>query len=156
MRGFFMKKLLFVIASLFLHLDARPVRVTLYNKSNEALHACIGTKSSGCEKLLMNPRQNKLFVVPDITEMQPAYVTIENKNGYWPVVYELKLLEPAELVLKRDSLVVSRKILAPQRKVRAQNQVVQRASPAAAVKIAYYGKKGCGKHSIAGQEIGFM
>lgn len=150
-----MKKILFVITCIVLHLDARPLRVTLYNKSNEAVYLSVGTKSSGCEKLLMNPRQNKLFVVHDMSEMQPAYVTIENKNGYWPAVFELKLLEPAELVLKRDSLVVSRKVLSPQCKARTIQHVVKRATPRAAVKIAYYGKTGCGKHNIAGQEIGF-
>lgn len=151
-----MKKLLFVIASLFLHLDARPLRVSVFNKSNETIRVSFDTHSSRCEKMLLNPRQSKLLSAQDISEMQPAYVTIENKNDYWPAVYELKLLEPAELVLKRDSLIVSRKVLSPQRKVCTNQHIVKRASPTVSVKIAYYGKSGCGKQSIAGQEIGFM
>lgn len=151
-----MKKILFVIACIVLHLDARPLRVSMFNKSNETIRVSFDTHSSRCEKMLLNPRQSKLLSAQDISEMQPAYVTIENKNGYWPAVFELKLLEPAELVLKRDSLVVSRKVLSLQCKARTIQHVVKRATPRAAVKIAYYGKSGCGKHNIAGQEIGFM
>lgn len=150
-----MKQLLACCIFLASQLNARPVRVTLYNKSTEAIRVSFDAQSSPCEKISLKPRQSKLFPVQDITEMRSGFITIEHGSGYWPAVYELKLLEPAELVLKRDSLVVSRKVLSPHQR-RVQKHVAKLASPTIAIKMAYYGKNGCGKQSIAGQEIGFM
>lgn len=152
-----MKKVVLCFSVLACQVNARPLRVTLHNKSSEAIIVGLNANKSGCEKVLIKLRQSKLFPVQDITEMRPAILNIENGSGYWPQMYELKLLEPAELVLKRDSLVVSRKVLVPHQRVRrTHNQHAKRAAPAVTVKIAYYGKNGCGKNVIAGQEIGFL
>ena len=124
--------LLFCVSALSLH----ATNITIANKSSEpSIAALSGAQPS---KQLIKPHQSKKFVAP-LTELQPLSVRVESKMMYWPAVFELKLMAPGQLVIKRDSLVVSTKFSK------------KRALCASPLKIAYYGKPG-----LHGQEIGFI
>ena len=124
----------------------RSSSMTVYNKSHEQIAVSVGQTKSA-EKSLIKPRQSKKFMVPPLTQMQPYHIAIESGSLYWPSAFEVAMMAPNQIILRRDSLVLSRKTLGV--RTTAKKPCVVR--PASPIKIAYNGKS-----SITGQEIMFM
>ena len=97
----------FLLVSACAH--ARQVSVTLFNKSNEQIVASVQPCTAAANKQAIPSKQSKKFMIPSLTEHQSACVTLERSGAYWPHTYEIKVMAASQVVLKRDSLVVSTK-----------------------------------------------
>jgi hypothetical protein len=125
-----------MISLLALNISMQATTITIANKSSNQI--IVSVRTAEPNKQLMKPRQSKKFSV-QLSEQQPLIVQVEHAAAYWPSSFELKLMAPGQVVIKRDSLVLSTKFSK------------KRALSDAPLKIAYYGKPGLG-----GQEIGFL
>lgn len=142
-----MKKLLFYV-SFIIYPAQIQTQITLCNKSAEQIFVAVNVHAKQtCDKILIKPRQSKKFPVPAVTEMQPLYLTVSSKAAYWPATFEMQR-NADQFILKRDSLIVSRKNVKKTARRRLQNHET-RHKRTSIIKIAYYG-------TCAQQEIGFM
>lgn len=111
--------------------------VTIFNKSKDSLLLSLSQQPQSAQKYRIQPRRSHKFTV-EIKENQPLHLIVEQGSHYWPQQFELAKMCPGQLVLKRNSAVVSSKF--------SKASGVVAATP---IKIGYFGKN-------AAQDIAFL